>query len=217
MNPKHPESQPLPMSRPEVIRVLLFDYGGVVAEEGFREGLKASARRAGLEPDSFFELAARAVYDSGYLVGRAHEADYWNLVRARSGITYPDEELRKEIFERFTLRQWVLDLILDLRARGYWVAMLSDQTDWLDQLDRRDDFFQYFDDVFNSYHLGKGKQDPTVFADVARRLEVAPSAMLFIDDNPGNVERAQSQGLRTILYRDPDSLLQDLKGYGVLE
>ena len=217
MNTKHPESQPSAISCNEDVRVLLFDYGGVVAEEGFREGLKASARRAGLDPDAFFELAARAVYDSGYVVGRAEETDYWNAVRARSGIALPDEELRKEIMERFTLRQWMLDLILDLRALGYFVAMLSDQTDWLDQLDRRDDFFQYFDQVFNSYHLGKGKQDPTVFADVARKLDVAPSAILFIDDNPGNVQRARSQGLLTILYRDRESLLRELADYGILE
>ena len=217
MNLKHPESQPSPAFRPEEIRVLLFDYGGVVAEEGFREGLKAIARRADLDPDAFFALAARAVYDSGYVTGCAGEADYWNLVRTLSGIRYLDNEVRREILERFTLRQWVLDLILDLRAHGYWVAMLSDQTDWLDELDRRDDFFQYFDEVFNSFHLGKGKQDPTVFADIARRLEVSPSAIVFIDDNPGNVERAQSQGLQTILYRDEDSLLRDLKDYGILE
>ena len=35
------------------IRAVLFDYGGVLAEEGFREGLFSIARQQGLELDAF--------------------------------------------------------------------------------------------------------------------------------------------------------------------
>ena len=37
-----------------MIKTVIFDFGGVLAEEGFREGLLAIARENGLDPDAFF-------------------------------------------------------------------------------------------------------------------------------------------------------------------
>ncbi len=34
-----------------VIKAVLFDFGGVLAEEGFREGLKSIGRKNGLDPE----------------------------------------------------------------------------------------------------------------------------------------------------------------------
>lgn len=198
------------------VHVVLLDFGGVIAEEGFREGLKTIARQAGLAPDSFYQQASDAVYDSGYVVGRASEHDYWDLVRQRTGIERPDEELRAQILSHFVLRPWMLDVVRGLRARGYRVSILSDQTDWLDALDRRDGFSHEFDQVYNSFHVGKAKNDPTLFADMAGRLEEPPGKILFVDDSPGHIERAQGQGFRTILYQDREAFLKEIKELGLL-
>jgi putative hydrolase of the HAD superfamily len=191
------------------VKVILFDYGGVLAEEGFREGLMAIARSNGLSPQVFFEMATAAVYESGYVVGRADEQSYWDLLRHRSGIRQSDAHLRKEILDRFILRPWMLEIVSGLRQSGYFVGILSDQTQWLDELDDRDHFFAEFNVVFNSYHLGRGKKDPQVFDEVAERLGVLPSEILFIDDSDGNIERARSRGLQTILFRDKDSFIRE--------
>lgn len=59
-----------------MIRAVLFDFGGVLATEGFREGLAAVARSQGLDPDEFFRIAREAVYESGYITGRGDEGDF---------------------------------------------------------------------------------------------------------------------------------------------
>ena len=192
------------------IRAVLFDYGGVLAEEGFREGLMEIGRSHGLSPETFFEQAAEAVYTTGYVTGHAEESAYWGELRDSLGIRGDDADLRRELLSRFVLRPWIMDLVGQLRARDLIVAILSDQTDWLEELDARDDFFKEFHHVFNSFHLGKGKKDPTLFADVAGRLGVHRERMLFIDDNDGHISRAREQGLHTILYEGRDSLIRDL-------
>jgi len=68
-----------------MIEAVLFDFGGVIADEGFREGLEAIARKNKLDPEAFYSLAADLVYSSGYVLGRASEQDYWNAVRNRTG------------------------------------------------------------------------------------------------------------------------------------
>jgi putative hydrolase of the HAD superfamily len=95
------------------------------------------------------------------------------------------------------------------------VAILSDQTNWLDELDDRDDFFKEFDYVFNSFHLGKGKGDPSLFTDVAQKLGLPCERILFIDDNEAHVARAGNQRLIGIVFRGQDSLIAALKSLGL--
>ena len=134
------------------IHAILLDFGGVLAEEGFQQGLYAIAEKFGLDRKRFFQLANEAVYNSGYVTGAASENDYWNAVREHSSIMASDEELRQEILSRFIPRDWMLETVRALRKQGLVTAILSDQSDWLDQLESQYRFFQYFDAVFNSFH-----------------------------------------------------------------
>ncbi|HHJ80269.1 MAG TPA: HAD family phosphatase, partial [Candidatus Tenderia electrophaga] len=173
------------------IKAVLFDYGGVLADEGFRNGLAAIARRQGLDPEQLVAQALEAVYDSGYVLGRGTEAEFWQALEARSGLAGDFSEFRQELMSGFRLRPWMIEWVDRLKQAGYRVGILSDQTDWLDQLDRRDHFQGHFDVVFNSYHLGMGKRDVAIFPEVARRLNLTPEQILFIDDSPGHIERAR--------------------------
>ncbi len=203
---------PTPISRN--IKVVLFDFGGVLAEEGFRKGLMAIARAKGLSPEGFFDSAGAAVYDSGYVLGKADESAYWKMVREKTRIDGTDEEFRREILERFQLRPWMLEIVRRLKQRGYVLGILSDQSQWLDDLDKQYDFFKEFDIVFNSYHLGKGKKDPALFDEIATKLDVKSSEILFIDDNEGNIDRARAKGWNTILYRNKGDFLEHMMEYG---
>jgi putative hydrolase of the HAD superfamily len=211
------QRQPPAAGRSEpMIKVVLFDFGGVLAEEGFREGLKAIAWSNGLDPESFFRDATEAVYNTGYVLGTVRENVFWSELRERMGIRGEDAELRWEILQRFTLRPRILDIVRMLRARGFILAILSDQSQWLDELDAQYHFFQLFDRVFNSYHLGKGKRDASIFIDVVRALGVKPDEALFIDDNEGHVDRARSQGLRAILYTAESSFESEMRDLGLM-
>jgi putative hydrolase of the HAD superfamily len=174
---------------------VLLDYGGVIAEEGFREGLHAIARSFRLDPEAFFAMASEAVYACGYVTGTATEAQFWAQIRRQSGIPATDEELRYEVLSRFIPRPWMIEIVRRLRGQGVLTAIVSDQSDWLDLLDRQYGFFREFDAVFNSFHLGKSKRDPTIFADVLLTLRVTPGEALFVDDNAGHIERAAGVGL----------------------
>jgi putative hydrolase of the HAD superfamily len=193
------------------ISTVLFDYGGVLASEGFEKGLQALARRFGIDPQNLAAAGAEAVYDSGYVTGDASETQFWSLLTARTGLPAYRPEFTAEILDRFVLRPNLLAAADRLRQAGYRLAILSDQTDWLDRLNQRDLFFGHFDQVFNSYHLGKGKRDASLFLDIASRLQVRPEQLLFIDDNPGHIRRAAGLGLITHLFVDQESCLRFLQ------
>jgi putative hydrolase of the HAD superfamily len=95
----------------------------------------------------------------------------------------------------------MIKMVTVMRGKGLFVSLLSDQTNWLDELDAKSHFCRFFDAVFNSYHMGKSKRDPSVFSDVASMLGISSEKCLFIDDNHGNVVRASEVGYGTILFR----------------
>ncbi|WP_126456563.1 HAD family hydrolase [Sulfuriflexus mobilis] len=184
------------------IKAVLFDFGGVLAEEGFREGLMALAIEQGLDTGHIATQGMQAVYDSGFVLGKGTAAGFWALLRERTGLRGDDGLLSERILHGFVPRPWMLERVRQLRAQGVVTGILSDQTHWLDELDNRYHFSEAFDRIYNSYYLGKGKRDPGLFADVLADLNLPAAAVLFIDDDAGNVARAQAMGLQAIRYID---------------
>ncbi len=182
------------------LKAVLFDFGGVIAEEGFREGLMAIGEKNNLDPERFFTNIDRLIYETGYLIGITDEASFWNAVRNTTGITGSDEDLREEILTKFAFRPAMLAYADLLRTTRLKVGLLSDQTNWLEEIDRKTPLFQHFDVVFNSFRLHKSKRDPSVFRDVCKILGIHPREVLFVDDNISHVERAEREGLHTIHF-----------------
>jgi len=194
------------------IKAIFLDYGGVIADEGFQNGLRSIASEQGLDGDAVLEVAKYAVYDSGLVLGQGSEADLWRLMRERSGLQGSDDELTNRILAGFVLRPWMIDTVEQLSARGYITGILSDQTHWLDWLNERDRFFQHFDYVFNSFYMGKGKRDPSLFPEISERLSLSPGEILLVDDMQSNVLRAQAAGWKTIRYVDKAGFFEAIEG-----
>lgn len=192
------------------VRALLFDFGGVMAEEGFREALYLIAGRQGLDRETVYRAGVDAVYSSGFCLGRGNEADFWTEMRR--SFPLPDDEvaMTREILARFVVRQGMIDTVRRYRAAGFVCGLLSDHTTWLDQLDARDGFYREFDRLYISCRLGKGKRDATLFDDVIADLGLAPAQIAFIDDDPGHVQRANARGLRAFVFRDEADCRQRL-------
>jgi putative hydrolase of the HAD superfamily len=199
------------MNQTKDIKAILFDYGGVLAEEGFSNTLEALAREQNLAVENMTAAGMQAVYDSGFVLGKGGESEFWSLLRERTGLRGEGSELRARMLDGFIIRPWMLELVAKLSSRGYVTGILSDQTDWLDRLDTRDHFYQFFDRIFNSYTMGKGKRDVSHFTDVAADLGLPPSTILFIDDSNRNVENARVVGMHAIRYVRRQEFIEALK------
>lgn len=198
------------MIEEHLVRAVMFDFGGVIAEEGFVNGLKVIGRRYGKDPDIVLKLGSSLSYETGFVNGKATEREFWDAFRRHTGISAPDEELREIVLSRFVLRPRVLELARSLKEAGLTTAILSDQTNWLEEINGRTPFFHPFDRVFNSYRMGISKRDTAIFNIVLQELGLKAPQAIFIDDRNENVERAASVGLKAVLYRDEESLIDEL-------
>ena len=195
-----------------MIELVLFDVGGVLFEEGYRKGLHAIAERNDIDPVRLKIISDRLILETGYLTGKVEENVFWDAIRDESGIMESNDEMRETLIKRFVPRGWMLEIVRKLKDRVR-LAILSDQTNWLDILEERHHFFNLFDTVFNSYYTGRSKVDQLTFDFAASVLGVRQEKILFIDDMIGNIKRAEAAGYKTILYFERSKFLTDIGQY----
>ena len=92
-----------------MIRVIIFDFGGVLAEEGFKEGLKAIGKGIGLNPEDFYKIAGEMVHQLGYVTGNSEERTYWNTVREKTGLKGSDKVRETIPFSETSASIWVFN------------------------------------------------------------------------------------------------------------
>lgn len=76
--------------------------------------------------------------------------------------------------------------------------------------------FDRFRDIVVSGVEKIAKPDPRIYRLAEQRFGHAPEAMLFVDDNPANIEAVQACGWQGHLFRDAPTLAADLRQRGLI-
>jgi glucose-1-phosphatase len=201
----------------EQIQVVLFDIGGVLARFA---GLEVLRELTGSESE--LDVAARWLmspivrsFESGSCTSEEFAAgvvDQWDLPYSAA-----------EFLEIFPT--WLDDpfdgaeeMIRETKARVA-VGCLSNTNalQWNGMISRWP-LSQLFEDRmrFLSFELGAVKPDPEIYALVIELLPVPPARVLFLDDNPLNVEAAHAAGLHAEQAVAVDGARAVLTHYGLL-
>ena len=72
----------------------------------------------------------------------------------------------------------------------------------------RYDFLQWFSDILVSGREKLKKPDPAIYQLAIQRFALQPEKTLFIDDNAGNVEAAQGEGMQAYHFQGAEGLKQ---------
>jgi HAD superfamily hydrolase (TIGR01509 family) len=101
-------------------------------------------------------------------------------------------------------------------ASRYELALLSDHArEWVAYVQSIHPFLKRFRHTFFSYDLGRTKRDPQAFLTVLDVTSVPAHRCLFIDDNPKNVNVAESVGIPGIRFVNAEQLAAELEGLRV--
>ena len=100
-----------------------------------------------------------------------------------------------------------------VKTQGFLAAMLSDQTNWLDELDRETALSGT--STRSSIRLRSTKANETVpcSGTSVTHLGVKTGEVLFIDDNINHIQRAAGAGLHTIHFTTFDDFEKRLCGF----
>lgn len=193
-----------------MIATVLFDFGGVLAEDGFRAGLLTIADQQRVDPQWFQRMAVEAIYQSGYVDGVCEEHVFWELFRKNTNHTMEDRLLREFFITGYVLWPEMIACVKKINTWKYKTILISDHTNWLDELEEQYAIFPLFDRVYNSYHVHKSKREGSLFSHVLVDLGVKPEQTLLIDDNKGNIKRAEAAGMKVYHFTGTDAFIKDV-------
>ena len=184
-----------------MIKVVVFDFGGVLVRTADAAGRREWEARLGL-PDGELE---RVVHGSDLWIqaqrGQLSPDEYWQGVARILNVT-DIPALRRDYFRDDHLDPDLVALIASLRRQGYKVGLLSnDALSLEDKLRRELNIYDAFDAVVISARIGVMKPDRAAYDAIALALGVPLDACVFIDDNLANVEGARRCGMKAIHYR----------------
>lgn len=101
-----------------------------------------------------------------------------------------------------------LDALLELRRRGARVFMLSNTNDGHTThiinkcfAGSRNNMLRYFDDLFLSHEMHLAKPDSEIYSETIRRAGIDPSATIYFDDLPQNIEAGNRAGFHSVLTK----------------
>ncbi|MBD0416011.1 HAD family hydrolase [Oryzicola mucosus] len=99
---------------------------------------------------------------------------------------------------------------------GHDVTMLTNfASDTFREAQQRFDFLNRPRGVTVSGDIGLIKPDPAIYDHHVASFGLEPSATLFIDDSPKNVEGAKAAGWQAVLFTDAKTLEADLERFGI--
>lgn len=198
------------------IEFVLFDLGGVLIDVG---GVGHMRDLSGISSDEELWtrwLACRWV--RRFEAGRCSADAFASGVVEDWGLDLEPADFLAA-FSGWTVDPYpgALELVDAVRA-GTPVGCLSNTNvlQWESRY-RSSPLFEAFDACFLSFELGLVKPDRAIFDEVARRLPVRADAVLFLDDNAGNVEGAAAAGFVARQVRGVDAARQALAHDGVLD
>jgi putative hydrolase of the HAD superfamily len=120
---------------------------------------------------------------------------------------------REVYFEALQPNQPMLDLMRELRERGYRMAILTNNVrEWEELWRSKLPVDEIFELVIDSAWVGMRKPDPRIYRLTLERLGgVPPERSLFVDDNEGNVEAARGLGMHAVHFRSNEQAIPELR------
>ncbi len=197
---------------PRPIQFVLLDLGGVLLR--LRDPLVTFG--IDMRDEDFLEkwLLSPAVRELER--GKMDPAPFSEEMIREFSLSYsPQEFLRRFVRWPDALFDGVSDLLKAI-AKTHHLALLSNTNaiHW-----ERDDIEGQLEplihDVFVSYRTGLVKPEPAAFEDVLDKLKASAEQVLFLDDNPLNIDAARQCGMQARLTRGFDHLARNLRESGV--
>lgn len=127
-----------------------------------------------------------------------------------------DPRLLTTPFEKaFSLDTTVYGMLWDLREQGLMLCALSNTHADDVQVYRNQGVYNPFNHVVLSCQVELVKPQEMIYWTCLTRMGLAPGNTVFIDDSEVNIKPAKELGINTILYQNPEQLLDELADYGV--
>ncbi len=200
----------------EMIKAVMFDYGGVVTNETYAEIEKITSDMLGVNLNGIRKKIGESL--SKFESGTISEQDFWQeLTDKKTNLPrdlFHDFWIR-EYFKRVKIHENVLQLVDELKKNGYKVGLISNTIMPHVREIRKRGGYKRFDPVILSCEVGFRKPKREIYEIALKKLGLKPEECVFVDDLQENVEGAKTVGIKAFLFEGVKQFKKDLLSCGV--
>jgi epoxide hydrolase-like predicted phosphatase len=195
-----------------MIKTIIFDYDGVI-----KKSQKLSLDIADLYGISVEEYE-KFVPQLKPIIGKFDKAlisekEFWIEFSDAIGKPVPErcEERAKKMYkDKFVFFTEVIELINELKNQGLRLSILSNVFPYQAEIIKENNGYALFDDVFLSCERGLKKPDLEFYELVTKEMNVRPQECLFVDDKEVNILPAEKLGMKTVLAKNQEQIVEDV-------
>jgi HAD superfamily hydrolase (TIGR01509 family) len=127
-------------------------------------------------------------------LGNMTSIEFWQAV----GVC---PEMEDEYLQRHKLTEGLIEFLEAINSSGIEVWCLSnDLAEWAKKLRDKFKLARYFRGFIISGDIGLRKPDPAIFRHLLGQMGANADDVVFVDDNPKNLDAAAELGFKTILF-----------------
>ena len=200
---------------PKKRRAIIFDIGRVLVRLDIAGAMGGLAGMISLTPQETWAAIEHDPRWRDWQEGRMSPRDWQLHICRRVGVNLTFEEF-SGIWNRVLDPTPLLDgVFLESLSKRYCLAVLSN-TDPIHvaELEKRFDFFRFFNHRIYSCVVGASKPSPLIFRAALQGCKTTADNAIYIDDIPAYVEAARQLGMTGIVFQSPEQLRADLEPFG---
>lgn len=193
-----------------MIKAIIFDWGGVIGKDLSPSIYSDMSKINRMSP----ELMKESIKEEQKLfqTGKIVDVEFWKRIGSKLCIEPKTvENIWINAFkEKAKIDSDVENIITDLNAKGYKLAILSNMIKPFGRSNGEKRFYKLFSAVIFSHEAGMRKPDEEIYIHASEKLGVEPDECIFIDDKERNLLPAEKIGMKTILFKNAEQLKKDL-------
>ena len=194
------------------IKAVIFDIGGVLLHNNSHEKERAWETQAGLPEGAIFKFINRSGLGNAATRGQLSRQELWRKVSEHFKIDLAQmETFETNLIATETLNTELAEFLQSLRPK-YKTALLSNA--WpgtREALNQKYGLDKLVDIEIFSAEEGTLKPETKFYQLALIRLQVRGYETIFLDDQPVNVDAASLFGMQSILYRNNEQTIKEIK------
>lgn len=195
-----------------MIKAITFDYSGVIVRDESKT-LSKIIEYLGTTSENWHKEWFLGNREKN--TGKKSYQEYFLEVCSR----FKDPKISKDqilemLDERkngYKINTELIEIIKILKSKDYKIGLLSNYGLELRDKLKKDDIYDLFDTIIVSSEVGCQKPDQEIFEILFTNLGVKPEEVIFTDDAPKSLEKADVIGYFPILYKDNESFKTELE------
>ena len=197
------------------IKAIIFDIGGILYKEYAGEFHKKIAKVFNINNKKLDKI--RDKYAKQAHLGKLSQEKYLTLIAKDMKIKETSIFINtwKKLEEKEVKMKKDVKKTIKKLSRNYLIVAFTNTTKNHEKIRKKKKIYQYFKLKLSSTKEKLAKPEQKFYKLLLKKVKLATSEIIFIDDEKINLIPAKKLGINTILFKNNKQLIKDLKKQGV--